>query len=91
MFAVGQHEQYFKVYSTGRIGFPFSRLKAGRLFSSLRARLNAAVPALEIEQDDRSSKGKGGQLSELFDTDAQLDEFLEIWTWFRDAAHPRER
>ena len=88
VFAVGDEKQYFKVRSTGRIGFPFSRLKAGRVFSSLRARLNAAVPGLEIKQVDRESKGKGGQLSELFDTDAQLDEFLEIWTWFRDAAHP---
>ena len=48
------------------------------------------VPGLEIKDADRESKGKGGQLSELFDTDAQLDKFLEIWTWFRDAAHPRE-
>ena len=90
VFAVGGEVQYFKVYSTGRIGFPFSRLKAGRLFSSLRARLNAAVPALEIKQDDRSSKRKRGQLSELFDTDAQLDEFLGVWTWFRNAAHSRQ-
>jgi hypothetical protein len=90
VFAVGQHQQYFKVGSTGRIGFPFSRLKTGRLFSSLRERLNAAVPALEIEQADRSSKGKGGQLSELFDTDAQLEEFLEVWRWFSDAAHSRD-
>lgn len=90
VFAVGLHQQYFKVGSTGRIGFPFSRLKAGRLFSSLRKRLNAAVPTLEIEPADRSSKGKGGQLSELFDTDAQLEKFLEVWTWFRNEARPRD-
>ena len=36
VFAVGYDErQYFKVRSSGRIGFPFSRLKAGRLFSRI--------------------------------------------------------
>lgn len=90
MFAVGHEAQYFKVVSTARIGFPFSRLKPGRLFPQLLARLNAAVPALDLEQADKSSKGKGGQLSALFETDAQLDEFLRIWTWFKDVAHPHK-
>jgi len=90
VFAVGDEKQYFKVHSTGRIGFPFSRLKAGQLFSGLRTRLNAAVPSLKIKPADTLSKSKGGQLSELFNTDAQLDEFLEIWTWYRAAAQPRE-
>ncbi len=85
-FAVGQDTQYFKIVSSGRLGFPFSRLESRVPFSELRKRLNSAVPRLELSDADQVSKGKGGQLSELFHTDAELDNFLSVWTWFRDAA-----
>ena len=56
------------LWTTGRLQFCGKNIDRG----------NAAVPDLEIKEADRKSKGKAGQLSELFDTDAQLDEFLEI-------------
>ena len=85
VFAVGRATQYFKVHSTGRIGFPFSRLGAAALFPELRARLNAAVPALSLEASDERSKGKGGRLSVLLETNTTLDLFLEVWAWFGEA------
>lgn len=82
VFAVGS-PQFFKVTSTGRIGFPFSRLRAGEVFGELASRLNQAIPALGLTAGDTTTKSKGGQLSELFKSDQQLLEFFEIWSWYK--------
>jgi hypothetical protein len=85
VFAVGDRRQFFKVWSRGTLSLPFSRLEVGPLFPELIRRLNAAAPRLGLTEADRHSKGRGGELSELFDSEEQLDRFLRVWTWFRDA------
>ena len=78
--------QFFKVTSTGRIGFPFSRLRAGDRFPELANRLNRVIPALGLRAHDSSTKSKGGQLSELFEGDQQLRDFFAVWSWFSSGA-----
>jgi hypothetical protein len=82
VFAVGT-PQYFKVYSTGRIGFPFCRLDAGDRFSELAQRLNRVVPALRVRLVDAGSKRKGGQLASLFESEQAVVDFFDAWSWFR--------
>jgi hypothetical protein len=84
VFAVGS-PQFFKVAATGRISFPFSRLKAGAAFGDLVERLNRVVPRLQLTVADANSKSRGGQLSALFESDPQLREFFDVWAWFRNA------
>ena len=96
-FAIGDHDpsairgkqrQFFKVDSSGRIGFPFSRLGAGPVLRrELFNRLNTQLPSLKLTMDDTRSKGKGGLLCHLFDTDERVELFLETWKWFRDTAN----
>ena len=81
VFAVGT-PQFFKVSANGRIGFPFSRLRAGDVFGELADRLNRVVPGLHLKASDVGTKSKGGQLSDLFTKDEQLREFFEVWKWF---------
>lgn len=83
VFVVGDDQQFFKVTSDGRLVFPFSRLSAGERFEELASRLNRVLPALELGPDDVGSKGKGGQLSDLFSDDEILDDFFDVWLWFR--------
>lgn len=83
VFAVGDEKQFFKVNSTGAIGFPFCRLQAGALFPELFRRLNTVLPELSLTEADARSKGKRGQLSQLFDSDERLARFLAVWKWFR--------
>jgi hypothetical protein len=90
VFAVGT-PQYFKVTGNGRIGFPFSRLEAGSLFPQLALRLSEVLPSLGVIPEDVNSKGKGGQLAALFQTDDQLHRFFDVWTWFHKAAVPNPR
>ena len=52
VFAIGPDVQYFKVYATGHIRFPFSRLPPNPKMPELFARLNDTVPALGLEQGD---------------------------------------
>lgn len=81
VFAVGA-PQFFKVTSRGRIGFPFSRLRAGDSFTELVDRLNRVIPTLELQPADVRTKSKGGRLSEVFRIDQQLREFFDVWAWF---------
>jgi hypothetical protein len=83
VFAVG-NPQFFKVDSRGRIGFPFSRLRAGSEFADLADRLNAVVPSLHIQVEDVDKKSKGGQLSALFKDPEQVREFFKVWYWFSE-------
>jgi hypothetical protein len=85
VFAVGT-PQFFKVDSRGRIGFPFSRLRAGQLFEGLAQRLNSVLPELQIVPGDVRTKSKGGQLSDLFVDDHQVLAFFDVWSWFKSAA-----
>jgi hypothetical protein len=85
VFAVGT-PQFFKVDSRGRIGFPFSRLRAGDVFEGLADRLNSVVPRLHVVPGDIDTKSKGGQLSDLFVDDQQVRAFFEVWSWFKSAA-----
>jgi hypothetical protein len=82
VFAVGS-PQFFKVDSRGRIGFPFSRLRARGMFTELASRLNRVIPSLLLEATDATTKSKGGQLSALFRSEQQLSEFFEVWSWFK--------
>lgn len=84
VFAVGgDRAQFFKVWSDGHIPFPFSRLEMGNQFGELASRLNQAVPTLDLQPSDASSKRKGGQLSAIFRSDAELRGFFDVWLWFR--------
>jgi hypothetical protein len=82
VFAVGR-PQFFKVSANGRLGFPFSRLRAGGKFPELADRLNRVIPDLRLRHDDVGKKSKGGQLSDLFKNDRQLRDFFEVWAWFQ--------
>ena len=83
VFAVGDHRQFFKVWSDGHVSFPFSRLHTDH-FEALASRLNEVLPRTsQLGPADAKSKGKGDQLSTLFQGQ-QLKKFFEIWTWFRD-------
>ena len=46
--------------------------------------------ALAGEYGDRSSKGEGGQLSGLFEPQAQSDGLFWAWKQFVDRTHPTE-
>lgn len=85
VFAVGT-PQFFKVNSTGRIGFPFSRLRSGDSFSELVDRLNLAIPGLHLQASDANTKSRGGQLSDFFQNDEQMREFFAVWSWFSSRA-----
>ena len=87
VFAVGT-PQFFKVDSRGRIGFPFSRLRAEDVFAELADRLNEAVPALGLQPGDGATKSRGGQLSELFRSDQQVQKFFKVWLWLTQRVMP---
>ena len=83
-FAVGRPHSFFKVKAEGRIGFPFRYLRAGESFVELADRLNGAVPALNLIGTDQSAKNRGRALS-VFQSDAQLLAFFDVWSWFQAA------
>src|SRR5262249_46295281 len=85
VFAVGT-PQFFKVDSRGRIGLPFSRLRAGVAFGELADRLNGVVPTLRVQPTDFGTKSKGGQLSNLFKSEEHIREFFAVWSWFSTRA-----
>ncbi len=78
-FAVHDRDQFFKVYADGWLGFPFSRLNAGDLFSKLARDLNDALGKDLIAVTDSSRKGIGGNVGELFPTADRLGKFLAVW------------
>jgi hypothetical protein len=81
--SVGVGAQFFKVYSPDILALPLVRLDAGRHFGELARRLNAACPGLKLGSEDERTKGKGGQLSKLFDGANAVDKFVDAWAWFR--------
>jgi hypothetical protein len=69
--------EYFKVSSAGRVGVAFSRWKgaAADIRSDVAVRLNEAVGS-----ESFSGRGKTGRhISELFRTDASVDQFIRVW------------
>ncbi|MGH9932787.1 MAG: hypothetical protein ACREA9_26590 [Pyrinomonadaceae bacterium] len=81
-FAVRDRDQFFKVYTDGWLGFPFSRLHAGDSFPKLARDLNDAFCKELIVVTDSTRKGIGGDVAELFPTADRLAKFLGVWESF---------
>ena len=69
-------DQFFKVYATGQLVFPFSRLNAGDLFPKLVGRLNYALGTVRFAETDANRKGIGWDVAALFPNDDRLCDFL---------------
>lgn len=74
--------EFFKVYTDGWLGFPFSRLNAGDLFPKLARDLNDALDKELIAVTASRRKGIGGNVGELFPTADRLLKFLAVWESF---------
>jgi hypothetical protein len=81
-FAVGDRDQFFKVYTDGWLGFPFSRLKAGDLFPALVRNLNEALAQEKIALTDHNRKSVGGNVVDLFPSSDHLEKFFTAWELF---------
>ncbi len=85
VFAVGDREQFFKINSTGHIGFPFCRLDTGERFGKLIVDLNATLERPLFTPADRGGKNKGGTLADLWPDTGKFTSFLDVWNRFAKA------
>ena len=82
VLAVGDGEQFFKIDSTGHIGFPFCRVDFGDQFEALIAGLNATLERPLFTVSDEGGKGRGGSLAGLWPQSQKFDAFLGVWNRF---------